>query len=1207
MTKENIHKKLSSIYSRENWKALVDAMFPNRDFFATDEQIDFTKNAQVLHTESILRFGNIELDDGAILALYEVKLKSDNQTIRIAKNRVGLRSLLTSEVIPGIVDGALICYYQEGIPEWRFSFFSQSAFWDEEGKEVKKETHPKRYTYVLGPPETGETCITPRDRFYFLIEKRKRTIKDVLEAFSVEKVSKEFFTKYKKHYQDFVDEIINSNAFTWAFNKDDKAVRDFVKKMLGRIVFLHYIQKKGWLDIPEGKNYGEGSKTFLQDLFRKHNNEAFYSKCLVPLFFNTLNNPDNGHYEVTGNKFPYLNGGLFEKDELEKKGKVCNLTFTTKLFENLFIFFSQYNFTIDENTHNDLDVGIDPEMLGHIFENLLEENHEKGAYYTPKMIVQYMCQETLIQYLKLHLGDYKELESFIRYQNVGDRQDKKNFIHKNAPRIEELLNDVKICDPAIGSGAFPMGLLQEIYHAILTLDWTIEDKAGLKRNIIKNSIYGVDIDRGAVDIARLRFWLSIIVDEEVKPGKNPEALPNFDYKIMQGNSLFESFKGIPLVYKSGAEIEQNSERNLFGEVKEPQLSVNYGSNTDLVKLERDFYDPANNHRKEEIRLQINELVAKTIKKSIESEIQHKKKLLIEHSQKSSSEAYQKKIKYKNELKKELKELTEAAQEIKQYLRKEEKPYFLWHLYFKEVFDKGGFDIVIGNPPYIRQEEIAKQGIKPFLQKVGGKTNYEVYNSVSDIYTYFFELGHKIMKSDKSVFSFICSKKYTRARYGQKLRKYLMEKAKISGYVDFNEVQVFGATVDTSIILFQRSQELEESYSFPYCQVGNDIQRNIPLIDYLLQNGSSYAFKYLNEDNWAFLDPKEEKIKDIFYKNGRILKDWDVEFNRGITSGLNEAFYINEETKEYLISNGRNYEKWIKPILRGRDIGRYLCEFDKIWVLYIPWHFPLHEDKDIVGASTKAEKEFNDRYSHIYNHLLRFKHKLQKRNKAETGVRYEWYALQRFANTFSANFYKEKIVWLVLSDKASFAYEPNGFFINDSAFMMVGENLKYLLAILNSKPCEWLFTKITTSSGVGTSMWKKAYVEQIPIPEIPKIKMKPFEILADYISYIKKQDKAISPYSPNKHMAVNFEELVDACVYELYFEEHMKEKQIDVLQFVTPLLKSIEHLDEDKQKAEINNIINEVYDTYKATNSLIRQRMLQFPTKSPDIINVIQNG
>ena len=200
-----------------------------------------------------------------------------------------------------------------------------------------------------------------------------------------------------------------------------------------------------------------------------------------------------------------------------------------------------------------------------------------------------------------------------------------------------------------------------------------------------------------------------------------------------------------------------------------------------------------------------------------------------------------------------------------------------------------------------------------------------------------------------------------------------------------------------------------------------------------------------------------------------------------------------------------------------------------------------------------------------------------------------------------------MIWLVLTDKASFAYEQEGLLVNDSVFLMIGNNLKYLLAILNSKLSEWYFDKITTSSGVGTNMWKKTYVEQIPIPEISKPEMRPFEILVDYVTFIKKHEERISPYTPNDHMAANFEEIIDACVYELYFKEHMKEKEITVIKGVTELLKPIDNLDEKSEAKKIISVINKVYDEYKSTNNIIRRRILDFPVKSADIINVIQNG
>jgi type I restriction-modification system DNA methylase subunit len=1094
--------------------------------------------------------------------------------------------LITNEVIPGVVDGALIVYHQPGHGDWRFSFYSKSKYWDDEGNEIKKETHPKRYTYVLGK---GETCVTPRERFWHLVEKRTRTIKDVLEAFSVEKVSKEFFVKYKKHYQAFVESLIDSNFKASIFNGNEKAIRDFVKKMLGRIVFLQFLQKKGWLDVAQDKHYGEGNKNFLAEFFEANCNDAFYTNCLVPLFFETLNNPKDEIFKVTKTKFPYLNGGLFERDEIEKKAKADFIVFKKELFENLFSFFGEYNFTIDESTPDDLDVGIDPEMLGHIFENLLEDNREKGAFYTPKLIVQYMCQEVLIQYLELHLGKHEAIANFIRYKDRGNEKAKDNFIRNNASKIEKLLDDVKICDPAIGSGAFPMGLLQEIFHAKLALDWTLLDKKGeVKRAIIQNSIYGVDKDKGAVDIARLRFWLSLIVDEEVKKGEKPQPLPNFDYKIMQGDSLLESFKGYSLKYHDIQEEPQQTD--LFN--TQTQINIFKKTHTDLAALEKDFFDPKNNHRKEEIRNQIDALVAHSIEQSFKDLIAEKKRTAISISKNIAPDRSKKAKQEKTiaTLEAEVVDMKQALKDIKPLLKKDEKPWFMWHLYFKDVFDKGGFDIVIGNPPYIRQESITD--IKPYLEKIDGKPNYEVYNSRGDIYTYFFELGYKIMKKEKSVFSYICSKKYTRANYGLQLRKFLLKNTSLTGYIDFDEVQVFGATVDTSIIFFQKNEVSNNDYSFTYCRVGNDITKNNPLIEYVNQNGETYLRRFLKDESWSFASVKSERVKTLMEENGKMLGLWPQKINYGIKSGCNEAFYINGELKDSFINRNPQIRDVIKPILRGRNIDRYKINFDDNW---------------IIVSKYRNSEAFSNAFPELVSHLSQHSTKLKSRGQVTNG-QHHWLELDNNpTDNYLMLFEREKIVWLALTDKAKFSFDTDGYYSNDSTFFMTGDNLKYVCSILNSKASEWYFDKIATSSGVGTNMWKKSYVEQIPIPEIPKAEMKPFEILVDYITFIKKYSERISPYTPNDHMAANFEELVDACVYELYFNEHMEEKGLTVLKEVNQLLKPIDHLDEKTQADKIVKIINAVYDEYKSTDNIIRRRILDFPVKSPDIINVIQNG
>ncbi len=382
--------------------------------------------------------------------------------------------------------------------------------------------------------------------------------------------------------RQFVDHLNKRATKASVFNGDEKAVRDFAKKLLGRIVFLHFVQKKGWLGATNDR-WQDGNRNFIQDLFlTSGKRDTFYPLWLRTLFYDSLNNPERKHndFKLPDGKtvmVPYLNGGLFEDDD--PKGV---LTFPPRLFEDLFDFFNQYNFTIYEDSPDDHTVAVDPEMLGHIFENLLEDNKDKGAYYTPKEIVHYMCQESLIEYLATKL----DIPERLGYQKLGTdqtqmfgnevkkdqfdllnehktpspgitRQDVERFIKNkettsqiiaNAKDINKHLDDVKICDPAIGSGAFPMGLLQEIFHAKQVLKESAEggaeipelDKAKdaeIKERIIQDSIYGVDIEKGAVDIARLRVWLSLIVDEEL-----PRPLPNLDFKIVVGDSLLPKLR-----------------------------------------------------------------------------------------------------------------------------------------------------------------------------------------------------------------------------------------------------------------------------------------------------------------------------------------------------------------------------------------------------------------------------------------------------------------------------------------------------------------------------------------------------------------------------------------------------------------------------------------------------------------------------------------
>ncbi|MFH1004934.1 MAG: N-6 DNA methylase [Bacteroidota bacterium] len=525
--------------------------------------------------KSVKKYGTVALTDYRELDLYDVELA---ENIVIERSRVSIGAVIKKYIFGNNAVLVNFHYQNQSAKSWRLSFIAKEQQ-IEDGEIVRGETNPKRYTYILGP---NETCRTAAERFEKLSMETEFTIDKLKDAFSVEKLSKTFSDEYKKHYDIFCNSMVEKPDIRQTiFNGNEKAIRDFAKKLLGRIVFLYFVQKKGWLGANDDR-WIDGDHNFLQNLFvSSGKNETFYPNWLRKLFYDTLNNSGrkNDAFILPNKsivKIPFLNGGLFEDDD--PKGI---LTFPPKLFADLFEFFKQYNFTIYEDSPDDHTLSVDPEMLGHIFENLLEDNKDKGAYYTPKEIVHYMCQECLIEYLATKLSitetatfqqlgkdqtemfdgggkkgqlaltqEHKgkstgitrvDVEQFIKHKQLTDE------IKKHSKDINKYLDEVKICDPAIGSGAFPMGLLNEIFNAKLLLaelpspfgegQGVRFNPAEVKQNIIQNSIYGVDIENGAVDIARLRFWLSLIVDED-----KPRALPNLDYKIVAGDSLVPKFE-----------------------------------------------------------------------------------------------------------------------------------------------------------------------------------------------------------------------------------------------------------------------------------------------------------------------------------------------------------------------------------------------------------------------------------------------------------------------------------------------------------------------------------------------------------------------------------------------------------------------------------------------------------------------------------------
>lgn len=822
MDKKELQKLLNQPYTQENWKEIIQFVFPNVSILLTPKEFPI-KNDKI---KRFRQLGSVKLNDGKSLALFELLLAD---TVNLQRNRVELNDEISQYINQEQIHGVL-SVFEQGTDDYRFTFSARSTEFDEEAHDfVVKKTDTKRYTYVLGK---NESCKTPAERFFNLSENKADVdIKAIQHAFSVEQLSKEFFNNYKKQFDKFWTYIASNDAYKNVFHADNKEkkelkIRNFTKKLLGRIVFLHFLQKKGWMGCAAGNPLWEdGDKQFMQNIFEGYSDkEHFHSKCLVELFYNTLNaKRENNLFSCNGltdtlnnTKVPYLNGGLFDSDKVESK----KINFPEAYFKDLFDFFGQYNFTIDENDPNDHEVGIDPEMLGHIFENLLEDNKDKGAFYTPKVIVQYMCQESLIEYLSTKLnaegnaGVKEAIEELLR-NRLAEKSSNLDLIEP----ISQALYDVKICDPAIGSGAFPMGILNVIFQTIEELFgiqpdtvarvWNIDDKEWqphlVKKNIIQHSIYGVDIESGAIDIARLRFWLALVVDE-----KEPLPLPNLDYKIMQGNSLLESFEGIDLSQISNSSayesIYESDQIDIFSGVAKKKVSISLNFE-DIKSLMDEYFSTNDPDAKKDLHKRIDDQVLNHIHLTLSDH----KKLLEKKAKKldnklkldeAAARTWQQKEKIRTtskaakelfKLNKGLAEFDKKEYKLAQLSQSNERPFFLWHLFFQQVFEKGGFDIVIGNPPY---GVSIKGGYRTeVLVELGKVPDFEIYY-------YFIELS-KILLHQKGVLSYIIPNTFLFNTFASKYREELLCTWGIVEILDCTKFNIFTtATVRNTINVWQ---------------------------------------------------------------------------------------------------------------------------------------------------------------------------------------------------------------------------------------------------------------------------------------------------------------------------------------------------------------------------------------------------------------------
>ena len=809
----------------------IELMSRSEDFIATTGKNEQADAANILSIQKVAEINPTEDQDNFDeIYVFDITMR-DN--CRIAQNRVGIQQLIRSQLMLD-TNAFMLFHYEhpEGGRSWRFSYFYKSA---------TDSMDRKRYTYVFGE---GQSSKTANERFNLLSDALhgSKTVYNaaIEDAFSVEKLSDEFFYKYLGFYASFVKYItgeptsqeegehkIKERAFRETLAKMDalamndshdlfntsfasaypdkkartKAVRDYVKKMMGRLVFLHFLQRKGWMC---------SDRKFMLHLLQNTNHkDDFLDRVLEPLFFAVLNTHskerllkiEKHNAIIAGNKnkvewdvaqieawssIPYLNGGLFEEDHADG----CRCIFPYEYFNALFDFFSQYNFTVDENDPSDAEVGVDPEMLSKIFESLLEDNKDKGAFYTPKEIVSYMCRSALSSYLKVPLSSLGVQESAVD-AFVNNPQEHHDFTEEQRTVLLDSLRTVRICDPAIGSGAFPVGMMNLLYQCRRSLEGSDARAVDIKTDIIQHNIFGVDIEQGAVDIARLRFWLALVVDEE-----EAHALPNLDYRIVRGNSLLTTFNN---EYINLGE-DKPSNRTKLAKLKK-QLAIAQGEYYNLCGEEK--------LRKEiEIKLLLLDIIAMRLDIDIKvaDEVATDNPTLFDEPRNARQTKAQKEAialaEQKRKSRVQLKELRKKLLGSKKFSLIERARtdinFFDWDIIFSDVFaEKKGFDVVIGNPPY--GVSIKDDYRKAVVYHLGNVPDYEIYY-------YFIEIAHRCLM-EKGILSYIIPNTYLFNTYANTYRHSILQKWNALEILDCTKFPVFkSAVVRNTINTWQKNKD-----------------------------------------------------------------------------------------------------------------------------------------------------------------------------------------------------------------------------------------------------------------------------------------------------------------------------------------------------------------------------------------------------------------
>jgi len=870
-------------------------------------------------------------------------------------------------------------------------------------------------------------------------------------------------------------------------------------------------------------------------------------------------------------------------------------------------------------------------LLGKVFENLLASYNEDtkttarkstGSFYTPREIVAYMVDETLLAYLQEQVPDVGE-EKLRTLLKPADIESDLQLSDLQKEALIRAIENVRVLDPACGSGAFPMGMLQRLVSLLAKLDpknitfkqqrlikaerdlqraremedeeirkKAVEDAEDRIKDIkhsfddryheldfarklylIEDCIYGVDIQPIAVQIAKLRFFITLIVDQKTDrkaPNQGVRPLPNLETKLVAANSL------LPLAH---------SAQLGFGDYTVERLRE------ELRQVRHDYFQAKDPTRKAECRAN-DEQLRKQISGALQSAgwpptSAEKLAAWNPYDPNTYADFFEPKwmfggqtrsfrpahntvlgsFSFVNEVNGQM-ELSTASQSS-------EADWL--------------FDIVLGNPPYVRQEQIKE--LKPLLKPV-----YECYTGTADLYVYFYERGINLLRPG-GAFAFITSNKWMRSSYGEGLRNWLSKNTTLSKLIDFGDEPIFTAIAYPCIVILTKNK-LPKNYQ----QSSNEITvlnwqsswDTANFLEVLGRESFRLPQKELTTGSWQITGQNERSLlEEIKYQNILFGEYVNNRFYRGITTGLNEAFVLDQVVHDEILRENPLSEKILKPYLRGRDIKRWTYDFADLWLLFIPWHFPLHEDNSIRGASMKAEFALSEQYPAIYQHLSKYKNALENRNKSETGIRYEWYALQRWGADYWSEFERPKIIFPDIARKPEFTYDTNNHFLGNTMYLIpTGE--KWLLSVLNSPVIHWYYKRISSQIQNGFLRFISQTVSKIPVPHAAEEQRRNITKIVDCIL-------TLSNFGKREQIYISaFENLLNGLVYALYFPKELGTANIPIFEIISKSnLPNISSIPKDEQLS----VIYELHEKLFQYDHPIRSAL--FSLRGIDFVRIIE--